>query len=161
MDSGEFSHTNLDAKLVVPMVQEQIRIARDQYHAERRAYITHEYYRPYVRWTNFFNAIRRFFGMKPKMIVDSDTYYREFNDSDLSLTQSLALVMVGCEQYIRIDNLKEILPLAEAAMQHDGIVKLTPKHCRLLGYGRNLIPITQEEQERRIAEKELEVSINS
>lgn len=161
MNSSGFSHTSLDARMVASMAQEQIRISREKYHAERKEYIDYHYYRKYVRWGEFFNRIRRFFGFEPKLLVDSDTYYQEFNDGGLSLTESFALVMVGVGHDLRIDKLKEILPLAEAAMQNDGIVKLTSQDCRVLGYGPRLVPITPEEQERRRAEQELSVMLNA
>ena len=91
--------------------------------------------------------------------MDSDTYYREFSDDSVSLTEVFALMLVGVEHDLRIKTLREILPLAEAALHNDGMVKLTSKHCRALGYGPGLVPITPEEQERRRAEQELEAVI--
>lgn len=161
MDSGDFSHTSLDAKLVVSMAQEQIRVSREKYHAERKEYIDYHYYRKYVRWSNFFNRIRKIFGIKQTILVDSETYYREFNDGAISLTEMFALIMVGVQHDLRIQDLNEILPIAEAAMHNDGVVQLTSKHCRALGYGPRLVPITPEEQERRKAEQELASLVNA
>lgn len=159
MNSSDFSHASLDARLVVSMAQEQIRISREKYHAERKDYIDYHYYRKHVKWCNFFNRIKRFFGLRQNIPVDSDTYYREFSDGSVSLTEMFALMMVGVEHDLRIQTLREILPLAEAALHNDGLVKLTSKHCRALGYGPGLVPITPEEQERRRAEQELEAVI--
>ena len=160
MNSVDFSHANLDAKLVVSLAQEQIRISREKYHAERKEYIDYYYYRKHVRWVNFCNRIKRFFGIKPSLLVDSETYYKEFDDVSISLSEMLSLVMVGAKHDVRIQILNEILPIAEAAMHNDGVVKLTSKHCRALGYGPGLVPIAPEEQERRRAEKELEIAIH-
>lgn len=161
MNSSDFSHTNLDAELVATMAREQIRISRENYHSERKDYIDRHYYRKYVMWGNFFNRIRVLFGFKKKTLTDSDTYYQEFNSNAISLSEMITLMVVGAEHDLRIQALNEILPLAEAAMHNDGVVRLTSRHCRVLGYGPGLVPITPEEQERRRAEQELSVTLNA
>lgn len=159
MNTGGF--VSMNARSVVSMAQEQIRVARERYHSERKDYIDYYYYQTYVRRRRFLNIIRSVFGMRPIVISDSETFYQEFDDSAISFSEMLSLNMVGLKHYMRIQTLCDILPIAEAALNNGTTVQLNSEYCCALGYGPGLIPLTPEAQERQKAEQEIEDAVRA